>query len=83
MGEGGAMAEVSNELIYEVLKKVQGDIGDLKVSVGDVRQELQAIRGHIVAVQQDINNIYVRMALTDTRLDRIEMRLDLTEAPAS
>ncbi|MGB3831907.1 MAG: hypothetical protein WA975_08595 [Mesorhizobium sp.] len=73
------MAEVSNELIYEILKAMQADIRLLKDGQGEIKQELIAVRGTMVSMQQDINNIYGILARHDERLDRIERRLDLRE----
>ena len=73
------MAEVSNELIYEILKAMQADIRLLKDGQGEIKQELIAVRGTMVSMQQDINNIYGILARHDERLDRIERRLELRE----
>jgi len=75
----GAVAEVSNELIYDILKAMQADIRLLKDGQGEIKQELIAVRGTMVSMQQDINNIYGILARHDERLDRIERRLDLRE----
>jgi hypothetical protein len=72
------MAEVTNELIYEVLKQLQSDVAGLK----DAWQEntaLNAIRTHMIAQSQDIQNIYAILARHDGRLARIERRLEITE----
>jgi hypothetical protein len=73
------MAEVTNELIYEVLKKIQAGVAGLK----DVWQEntaaLNAIRTHMIAQSQDIQNIYSVLARHDARLARIESRLEIVE----
>jgi hypothetical protein len=73
------MAEVTSELIYEVLKKLQADVAGLK----DVWQEntaaLNAIRTHMIAQSQDIQNIYSVLARHDPRLARIERRLEIVE----
>jgi hypothetical protein len=76
------MAEVTNELIYEVLKKIQDRLGGLEHGVHEVRSEIVALRGHMIAVQQDVANIYGRVATMEVRLDHIERRLDLAaDAP--
>jgi hypothetical protein len=74
-----AATEVSNELIYEVLKGVQASIRKLEDGLSEVKQELIAIRGTMVSMQQDINNIYGILARHGERLDRIERRLELRE----
>ena len=76
------MAEVTNELIYEVLKQVQSDIAALlKESLRESNAALNAIRIHMVAMQQDIQNIYTTLTRHETRLDRIERRLEISEVP--
>jgi hypothetical protein len=75
------MAEVSNELIYEVLKPLQRDVGEVKSSIGDVKTELNALRGHLISLQQDVHNIYGILGRHDLHLERIERRLELSDAP--
>ena len=76
------MAEVTNELMFEVLKRIQDRVDTTDNKVDELKAEMQAFRGHLVAMQQDIHNIYMTLDRHDTRLDRIERRLDLVE-PAS
>ena len=73
------MAEVTNELLYEVLKSIHTRMDKLDTGLSDLRSEMITMRGAIVTVQQDINNIYGILARHETRLDRIENRLELRE----
>ena len=73
------MAESTQELMYELLKKIQTDTHHLKQGQAEIRSELNAMRGTLISVQQDINNIYSMLARHETRLDRIENRLELRE----
>ncbi len=73
------MAEVTNELMYETLKQIQADTSWLKLGQAELKAEMQAMRGHMIAMQQDIHNIYAALARHDTQLDRIERRLGLVE----
>ena len=73
------MPEVTNELIYEVLKQMQSDIAALKEGLRETNATLNTIRIHRVEMQQDIQNIYTTLTRHETRLDRIERRLELTE----
>jgi len=75
-----AVAEVSNGLIYEVLKKVQEQVTRVQTGVHGIREELSAIRGHMNAVQRDIHVTYDWFDGLDRRMDRIEQRLELTDA---
>ena len=73
------MTEVNGELIYEVLKSLQSDVRLLKDGQAEIKQELISVRGTMVSIQQDVNNIYGILARHDNRLDRIERRLELRE----
>lgn len=73
------MAEINGELIYEMLKRMHGDILTLKDGQKEIKAEIGAMRGTVVSMQQDIHNIYGVLARHDERLDRIERRLELRE----
>ncbi|PTM90201.1 hypothetical protein [Mycoplana dimorpha] len=73
------MAEITNELMFELLKKIQADTNTLKQGQSEIRAELNALRGTMISVQQDIHNIYGILSRHETRLDRIENRLELRE----
>jgi DNA repair ATPase RecN len=75
------MAEVTQELIYEVLKQLQDRMNSFDRKLDEVKAEMQALRIHSVAVQQDIQNIYAVFGRHDARLERIERRLEISEAP--
>ena len=73
------MAEITNELLYSVLQKVQEEQAAMQHDLREVKGELTAIRGSIYGVHQDIGNIYASQARNEVRLDRIERRLELRE----
>ncbi|MCJ2054486.1 hypothetical protein [Methylobacterium sp. J-070] len=84
------MAAVTHELIYEVLKAVQARPGNMEEGLREVRGELKGVRGNqqaqqlqMNAVQTDIGNLYETFGALDSRLARIERRLDITDAPVS
>ncbi|MBH0236905.1 hypothetical protein [Methylobrevis albus] len=74
------MAEVSNELLYEVLKAIRGDVATARSEIREVKNELQAIRGHMLATHQDVANIYAILGEQGRQVDRINRRLDLADA---
>ena len=76
------MAEVTNELIYEILKSLQRGQSNLEHTMGEVRNELQALRVHTVGMMTDIKNVYSTTAAIEVRLDRIEKRFDHVAEPA-
>jgi hypothetical protein len=73
------MAEVTSELIYEVLKQLQDRMSSFEKKMDEVKSELQALRIHSIAMQQDIQNIYATFVRQEARLDRIERRLEIAE----
>jgi archaellum component FlaC len=73
------MAEVTNELIYEGLKQLQSDMGGVKDGLREINARLNAMQTHMIAQSQDIQNIYSILGRHDTRLDRIEKRLEIVE----
>jgi chromosome segregation ATPase len=82
------MAEITNELICEVLKAMQARLGNVEEGIREVRGEVHALRGsmqatnsQIGALQLDISNIYQTMGAMDSRLSRIERRLDIIDNP--
>ena len=73
------MAEVTNDLMYEVLKKIHHRMDAMDHKVDELKAEMQAMRGNLISMQQDIHNIYGILTRHDTRLERIERRLELRE----
>lgn len=73
------MTEVTNELVYELLKSMQTRLTRMDGKLDEVKLELQAIRGHQLAIQQDVSVIYARLGHIENRVDRIETRLGLLE----
>jgi tetrahydromethanopterin S-methyltransferase subunit G len=77
------MAEVTNELLYELMKSFHKRFDNLDFKVTEVKSELQSMRGTLISVQQDIHNIYMVLGRHGDRLDRIDRRLDLRELAES
>jgi hypothetical protein len=73
------MADVTNELMYEVLKSMRSDIAAMKEGQRETNAALNAIRIHMVGLQQDVQNIYATLTRHEIRLDRIERRLEIAE----
>jgi hypothetical protein len=83
------MAEVTNELIYEVLKAMQTRMSNLEDQMGGVLVRLSSIDERLLAVSHSVNaahldiaNIYKKLSILDDRVSRIERRLDIVEEPA-
>jgi chromosome segregation ATPase len=73
------MSQVSQELMFELLKKIQADTHSLKQGQSEIHAEINALRGTMISVQKDIHNIYNVLSRHEDRLDRIENRLELRE----
>jgi len=74
------MAEVTNELLYEVLKKLQADMAEVKKTLSDHGHQFIRIREEINALRGDDLRRESMQAQMDHRLERIEHRLQLTDA---
>lgn len=73
------MADITNELMFETLKKMQSDMAHMRLSLVEVRAEMNGIRGSLHSIGGDILNIYAKLARHDEQLDRIKNRLELRE----
>jgi hypothetical protein len=73
------MAEITNELMYEVLRKLQTRVDGTEHMIVELANGQNAIRGHIASMQGDMTNVYGILTRIDQRLDRIERRLELRE----
>jgi hypothetical protein len=66
------VAEVTNELMYELLKKMHGDLADIKF-------DLQELKKRTTSGEEALVGVNRRLDRTDERLERIERRLELRE----
>lgn len=70
------MADVTNELLYELLKKIQSELSNQREGQRDLRADNLSIRNQLHIMQGDMNGIRAMLAQMDQRIDRIESRLD-------
>lgn len=73
------MAEVTNELLFELMKRFHERFDKLDHGISEVKQELISIRGHMLSMQNDVHNIYAKLDRHEQQLERIERRLVLRE----
>jgi septal ring factor EnvC (AmiA/AmiB activator) len=83
------MADVTQELMYEVLKSMQARLAQIDGKIDELKQEMQAsrisqngIRHEITGVHTEITAVHSTLVRHELRLDRIEHRLELNEAPS-
>ena len=77
------MAEVTNELLYEVLKSIQERLGKIEQGQKEAVARLSAVQTHLMTVEKDVLNIYDALSAVDTRLERVERRLDMVNEPGN
>lgn len=84
------MADVTLELMFGVLKSLRARLAQVDGKIDELKQEIQAsrtsqngIRQEITSVFQEISGIHAALVRHEGRLDRIERRLELNEAPTS
>ena len=82
------MADVTAELMLEVRRAVQARLAQVDGKIDELKQEMQAsrtsqngIRQEITSVFQEISGVHATLVRHEGRLDRIEQRLELNEAP--
>ena len=75
------MAQITNELIYEVLKSMQARLGNIEQGQKEMAARISALQTHMLAVEKDVANLYEALAALDTRMERIEKRLDIVGEP--
>jgi uncharacterized coiled-coil DUF342 family protein len=82
------MADVTPELMFAGLRSIQVRLVQVDGKVDELKQEMQAsrtsqngIRQEITGVFQEISGIHATLVRHEGRLDRIENRLELSDAP--
>jgi chromosome segregation ATPase len=73
------MAEISNELMYELLKKLNQRFDKVDHAIAELRTDNTSMRNQIHVLQGDVNSLRSSIGRVEDRLDRIENRLDLRE----
>lgn len=73
------MVDISNELIIEILKSIQGAVAEVRATQADHTRQLLRIREDINGLRGDDLRRETMQAQMDSRLDRIEVRLNLTD----
>jgi hypothetical protein len=83
------MTEVTNELMYEVLKSIQARLAQVDGKVDELKMEVQGMRGQMIGMQQtmigmqqETAGVHATLVRHEPRLDRIGERLELNDAPS-
>jgi predicted nuclease with TOPRIM domain len=78
--------KVSNELIYEVLKKIQKSVANLEDDTTEIKSRLNNLENGFAGLRKDNAGLYEDSASQHSRYDRllerikqIEKRLEISE----
>ncbi|HEY9010253.1 MAG TPA: hypothetical protein VIN06_04500 [Devosia sp.] len=69
---------VTNALIFETLKAMQAKLVDIAGDVHDLKNDVRGVKGHMAAFMQSELSQDSALAAIQTRLDRIERRLEIS-----
>ncbi len=76
--------------MLELLRAIRGEIAEVRQDVRDVKERLTAmelslvsLRREVVGIEEAVAHGNARFDRLANRLERIERRLDLNDAPAS
>jgi polyhydroxyalkanoate synthesis regulator phasin len=67
------MVEITNELIYEVVKSIQAQ-------VALTREDAESIKARLTSMDQRLGIVHTDMALISDRVDRLERRMGRVES---
>ena len=70
---------VTNELLHEILKAVQGDVALLRDDMANVKSRLTSVDTRLGLVHTDMAHQSERLDRLEGRLGRVETRLNLTD----
>lgn len=74
------MIEVTNKIMFEVLKRIQAGVAHIKGRVDEHDQQVVALREQLHNLQVDMLRLDRQGSFVVHRLERIERRLELAEA---
>jgi predicted nucleic acid-binding Zn-ribbon protein len=72
------MTDETQNLVIEILKKIQVDIAGLKFDMVDLKHRVSMIERNTADIASSYAGQSVRIDRLEERLDRIERRLDLS-----
>lgn len=75
------MTEVDFNLMLEILKRLQADMAEVKRDIAAIRVEVAAMGQQLAGLTAAVYSGKTEMDDLRRRVERIERRLDLTDAP--
>ena len=74
------MTQITNELIYEVLKSVQAQVAITREDVAYIKARLTSLDTHLGALHTDMALVSSRMDRLEGHMARVDTRLNLADA---
>lgn len=68
--------EVTNELLYEVLKSIQSQVAIIREDSESIKSRLSQVDSKLATLHTDIAHQSDRMDRVESRLGRVEIRLN-------
>jgi len=73
------MTESGENLVLEILRRIQGDMAELKSGQQDIRHRLTLIESRLAGLERNLADQYAGYAGQSVRIDRLEERLGRIE----
>lgn len=73
------MTDETENLVLEILKRMQGDMGEIRSELRDIRRELHQINQRLTQVEYHMSGFFSASAIHSDRVDRLEQRLERVE----
>lgn len=72
---------ITNELIFEVLKSIQGNVAAVREDMEHIKPRLSSIENRLGLVHTDMATQSIRLDRIEARMGRVESRLNFGDAP--
>jgi hypothetical protein len=69
-----------NDLVMEILKRIQADTSETRRRVETLELRMSSMDDHLVGVLTSLHGVHADLGQINGRVERIERRLDLVEA---
>ena len=74
------MTGETENLVLEILKKIQSDLAYVRQDVGDLKLRNASIENHLASLHLDMVQLGARIDTLARRIERVETRLGLADA---
>ncbi|ARN82004.1 hypothetical protein [Methylocystis bryophila] len=70
---------VTNELLLETLKAIQGKLADIASNIVDLKADMRGMKGHVAAFMQSEVTQDGAITSIQLKIERIQQRLNIVE----